>query len=156
MHDWERIKLTKIEMETKYNYKGGKNNLTDCPFYTPEWNKRTGKLKRIAAPQRLHDSLSQCKTQATHEVLEGDLMITSLSQTTVTITSIIDRIIFIGSFKWLGLIFISLNGNSVGDRMLWVECDIHCVSCPCQRCSLALPTELLTWIDRRQSRELIT
>ena len=27
MHDWEQVKLTKIEMETKYNYKGGKTIL---------------------------------------------------------------------------------------------------------------------------------
>ena len=106
-------------METKYNYKGGKTTILMIVLFTRlnEIN-ALEKLKRIATPQRLYDSLSQCKTQTTHEVLEGNLMITSLSQTTVTITSIIDRIIFIGSFKWLGLIFISLNENSVGDRML--------------------------------------
>ena len=27
MHDWEQVKLTKIEMETKYNYKGEKTIL---------------------------------------------------------------------------------------------------------------------------------
>ena len=106
-------------METKYNYKGGKTTILMIVLFIRlnEIN-ALEKLKRIATPQRLYDSLSQCKTQTTHEVLEGNMMITSLSQTTVTITSIIDRIIFIGSFKWLGLIFISLNENSVGDRML--------------------------------------